>query len=187
MILNQIATHLTAREASPASNGPSRRLFLQGGAAAGGGLVLGLSLSFAVGKAKAAGGDSFAPNAFIRITDNGEVVLIMPYVEMGQGTYTSVPMLIAEELEVALDRLAVELAGFTAALRGEGDPLLGALEEKRCLPSSCREHFPVVFPHSAVEVLVSDLHRDRGLKFPFEGAVEEGGEQGVEFGSGFSL
>ena len=42
------------------------------------------------------------PNAFIRIGGDGQVVLTMPYVEMGQGTYTSVPMLIAEELEVDL-------------------------------------------------------------------------------------
>jgi isoquinoline 1-oxidoreductase beta subunit len=40
----------------------------------------------------------FAPNAFIRISADGRVTLTMPYVEMGQGTYTSIPMLIAEEL-----------------------------------------------------------------------------------------
>jgi len=43
---------------------------------------------------------AFAPNAFIRIGRDGGIVLTMPYVEMGQGTYTSIPMLIAEELEV---------------------------------------------------------------------------------------
>ena len=53
---------------------------------------------------------SFAPNAFIRIGSDGQVVLTMPYVEMGQGTYTSIPMLIAEELEVDLKQVRLEHA-----------------------------------------------------------------------------
>jgi isoquinoline 1-oxidoreductase beta subunit len=42
--------------------------------------------------------------------ESGKVVLTMPYVEMGQGTYTSIPMLIAEELEVDLGDVALEHA-----------------------------------------------------------------------------
>ena len=76
----------------------SRRRFLASTAALGGGLVLSLSLPF--GRSEAAASGDFAPNAFIRIGGDGQVVLTMPYVEMGQGTYTSIPMLIAEELEV---------------------------------------------------------------------------------------
>ena len=53
---------------------------------------------------------SFAPNAFIRIGRDDSVTLVMPYVEMGQGTYTSMPMLIAEELEVSLDQVTLEAA-----------------------------------------------------------------------------
>ncbi|MGY8662790.1 xanthine dehydrogenase family protein molybdopterin-binding subunit [Bradyrhizobium sp. UFLA05-109] len=86
----------------------SRRNFLVAGAAAGGGLMLSLSLPF--GRGEAAAADSFAPNAFIRIGSNGEIVLTMPYVEMGQGTYTSIPMLIAEELEVNLKQIRLEHA-----------------------------------------------------------------------------
>ena len=52
----------------------------------------------------------FAPNAFIRIERDGQIVLTMPYVEMGQGTYTSIPMLIAEELEVDLKQVRLEHA-----------------------------------------------------------------------------
>src|SRR5260370_306487 len=73
----------------------TRRSFLQAGAAAGGGLMLSLSLPFANHDAEAADGDGFAPNAFIRIAGDGQIVLTMPYVEMGQGTYTAIPMLIA--------------------------------------------------------------------------------------------
>src|SRR5499433_3006238 len=50
----------------------------------------------------------FAPNAFLRIDRAGKVTFVMPMIEMGQGTYTSLPMLIAEELEVDLDRIAIE-------------------------------------------------------------------------------
>src|SRR5690349_24329771 len=50
----------------------------------------------------------FAPNAFLRIDRAGKVTFVMPVVEMGQGTYTSLPMLIAEELEVDVDKVAIE-------------------------------------------------------------------------------
>src|SRR5207245_4916321 len=53
---------------------------------------------------------AFAPNAFIRIGRDGRVTLIMCQVEMGQGTYTSMPMLLAEELEVGLDQVQLEHA-----------------------------------------------------------------------------
>ena len=72
--------------------------------------MLSLSLPFANGEAEAADADGFAPNAFIRIESDGQIVLTMPYVEMGQGTYTSIPMLIAEELEVDLKQVRLEHA-----------------------------------------------------------------------------
>ena len=99
----------------------SRRSFLTASAAACGGLLLSLSLPF--GRTEAAASDSFAPNAFIRIGNNGEVVLTMPYVEMGQGTYTSVPMLIAEELEVNLNQVRLEHAPPNEKLYA--NPMLG--------------------------------------------------------------
>ena len=66
---------------------------------------------------------AFAPNAFIRIGSDGQIVLTMPYVEMGQGTYTSIPMLIAEELEVDLNQVQLEHAPPNEKLYG--NPLLG--------------------------------------------------------------
>src|SRR5579871_528829 len=47
----------------------------------------------------------FAPNAFIRIDASGETTLIMPQVEMGQGVYTAVPMILAEELDADFSRV----------------------------------------------------------------------------------
>jgi isoquinoline 1-oxidoreductase beta subunit len=52
----------------------------------------------------------FAPNAFLRIDRTGKVTFVSPMIEMGQGTYTSLPMLIAEELEVDVNRVAIEHA-----------------------------------------------------------------------------
>jgi len=99
----------------------SRRSFLVTSAAIGGGLML--SLSLPLGRSEAANSDSFAPNAFIRIGSDGEVVLTMPYVEMGQGTYTSIPMLIAEELDVTLKQVRLEHAPPNEKLYA--NPLLG--------------------------------------------------------------
>jgi isoquinoline 1-oxidoreductase beta subunit len=92
----------------------SRRKFLTVGAAAGGGLLLGIGLfRLARPGVKVEGAPAavpFAPNAFIRIDRQGHVTLIMPQIEMGQGTYTSISMLIAEELEVGLDQVRPEHA-----------------------------------------------------------------------------
>ena len=113
-----------AAESAQLANGLSRRRFLQAGAAAGGGLMLSMSLPLATGHAEAA--DSFVPNAFMRIGTDGQVTLTMPYVEMGQGTYTSIPMLIAEELEVDLSQVRLEHA--PPDEKRYGNPLLGGLQ-----------------------------------------------------------
>ncbi len=90
--------------------GVSRRSFLKVSGAAGGGFLLSVFLPAARGVADEENAGSFAPNAFIRIEADGRVILTMPYVEMGQGTYTSVPMLIAEELEVDLQHVILQHA-----------------------------------------------------------------------------
>ena len=58
--------------------------------------------------AMADGNPPFAPNAFIRIDNEGPVRLVMPSAEMGQGVYTGCCMLLAEELGVGLDQIKVE-------------------------------------------------------------------------------
>ena len=85
--------------------------------------MLSLILPLANGEAEAADGNGFAPNAFIRIGSDGRIVLTMPYVEMGQGTYTSIPMLVAEELEVDLKQVQLEHAPPNEKLYA--NPLLG--------------------------------------------------------------
>jgi isoquinoline 1-oxidoreductase beta subunit len=116
----------------------SRRGFLKFaamvGAAGGGGLLFGFSVparSQGEGRRSVIGGDGvetpqpgvFAPNAFIQIARSGQVTLIMPKVEMGQGVYTSIPMLLAEELEVPLESVTLDHAPPDGKLFN--DPLLG--------------------------------------------------------------
>src|SRR5262252_10766753 len=90
---------------------PSRRSFLTATSALGGGLLLGLGLPARGEVRDTLTTDApFAPNAFLRIDRAGKVTFVSPQIEMGQGTYTSLPMLIAEELEVDVDKIAIEHA-----------------------------------------------------------------------------
>ncbi len=93
-------------------NTVSRRDFVVALTSAGGGLLLGFRIDapWRVAAAAAATPLEFAPNAFIRIGTDGRVTLIMGQIEMGQGMYTSMPMLVAEELEVGLDQVRLEHA-----------------------------------------------------------------------------
>src|SRR5947208_2499060 len=106
----------------------SRRTFLKA-SAAGGGLLVSFSRPARIGTALAGGAPparDFMPNGFIRIDRDGRVTLIMHKVEMGQGTYTSMPMLLAEELEVDLAQVQLEHAPADDALYAE--PLFGVQE-----------------------------------------------------------
>ncbi len=95
----------------------TRRGFLVTGAAAGGGLFLGLSASGGKGPIPQAGaheGHAQGPidlNARIAIGDDGIVTVTVPRTEMGQGVYTSLPMLAAEELDIDIETIRVEAAG----------------------------------------------------------------------------
>jgi isoquinoline 1-oxidoreductase subunit beta len=76
----------------------SRRQFIKTSALAGGGLLLACHLPFGARDAVAADEAAFAPNAFLRIGKDESVTVIVNKSEMGQGVYTSLPMLLAEEL-----------------------------------------------------------------------------------------
>jgi isoquinoline 1-oxidoreductase beta subunit len=100
---------------TPTSTRPpvSRRQFLQVSTLAGGGLVLGARFHFFGGgeALAAAAGDSALPavlNAFVRITPDGVVTIVAKNPEVGQGVKTMLPMMIAEELDVAWADVRVE-------------------------------------------------------------------------------
>src|SRR5205823_9216752 len=65
----------------------------------------------------------FAPNAFIRIDNTGKTTFVMPQVEMGQGVYTSIAMIMAEELDADWSKVALEHAPPNEKLYA--NPMLG--------------------------------------------------------------
>ena len=118
----------------------ARRRFLAAGAASRGGLLIGFVLpgcdrkssrnekppEAAVGAATTNTSEkspNLAPNAFIRIARDGTVTFIVHKVEMGQGTFTAIPMLLAEEMDVDLHKVRLEQASADNSLYS--DPLLG--------------------------------------------------------------
>ncbi|HWW95174.1 MAG TPA: xanthine dehydrogenase family protein molybdopterin-binding subunit [Vicinamibacteria bacterium] len=89
-----------------------RRAFLKGSAVAGGGLILGFWLPGTRGGSAQAedGPPQYPPNAFIRIRPDGSVTFLIGKSEMGQGVYTALAMLIAEQLECDWSKVRVESA-----------------------------------------------------------------------------
>jgi isoquinoline 1-oxidoreductase beta subunit len=83
----------------------SRREFLTAGAAAGAGLVIGFYLPHGNSHG------TFAPNAYLKIAPNGKITIVVARSEMGQGVRTSLPMILAEELEADWKQITIEQAG----------------------------------------------------------------------------
>src|SRR5215471_18985226 len=85
----------------------SRREFVAAGVAAGAGLVIGFYLPHGEGSHK----ESFSPNAYLRITPDNKVTVVVARSEMGQGVRTALPMILAEELEADWKQIEIEQAG----------------------------------------------------------------------------
>src|SRR6202140_950622 len=85
----------------------SRREFVTAGVAAGAGLVIGFYLPHQSGSHQ----ESFSPNAYLRITPDSKVTIVVARSEMGQGVRTALPMILAEELEADWKQIAIEQAG----------------------------------------------------------------------------
>jgi len=181
----------------------SRRTFLRAGAAAGGGLLVSFGLPARIGAALAAGAQAardFMPNGFIRIDREGHVTLIMHKVEMGQGTYTAMPMLLAEELEVDLSQVRLEHAppddalyaeplfgvqetGGSTSVRGNWEPLRRAGATARSMlvsaaaatwkvePSSCRAANGAVIHGPTGRSLAYGALVDQAARLPVPGGV----------------
>jgi isoquinoline 1-oxidoreductase beta subunit len=85
----------------------SRREFVAAGVAAGAGLVIGFYLPHKSGSPEG----SFSPSAYLRITPDNKVTIVVARSEMGQGVRTALPMILAEELEADWKQIAIEQAG----------------------------------------------------------------------------
>ncbi len=100
----------------------SRRDFLKTSTFTSGGLLMGLVLPAST--AVQAAGTVYTPNAWVHIADNNAITLLTARSEMGQGVFTSMPMLIAEELHVEMSQISVQNAPADAA--AYTNDLLGA-------------------------------------------------------------
>src|ERR1700685_1300612 len=109
------------------SDGVSRRALLTGGLAGGFLLAFHLPVGAAPVNEPVQPPDDtagkFAPNAFIRIDSAGTTTLVMPQVEMGQGVYTALPMILAEELDADFAQVRLEHAPPSDKLYG--NPMFG--------------------------------------------------------------
>jgi len=97
----------------------TRRGFLK--TSAGSALVLGFALPLASTRA-AAQTNTFAPNAWLRITPDNKITVICGSAEMGQGVLTAIPMMLAEELDADWKQVGVEQAPVDAAYN---NPMFG--------------------------------------------------------------
>lgn len=103
---------------------PSRRRFLLTSVSMGAGLTLGVHLT-GCGKQndmetkaseKAGAKKAYEPNAFVRIHPDNTITVIIKHLEMGQGTFTGLATLVAEELDASWDQIKTEAAPANAAL-----------------------------------------------------------------------
>jgi len=85
----------------------SRREFVAAGVAAGAGLVVGFYLPHGGKRSK----EVFSPNAYVRITPENKITIVVARSEMGQGIRTALPMILAEELEADWKQIEIEQAG----------------------------------------------------------------------------
>ncbi len=102
----------------------NRRSFLKTSSTVTGGLMMGVSLGVPLitPSTTQAAGMLYTPNAWVHISDTNIVTILSARSEMGQGVYTSMPMLVAEELNVSLSKIKVAIAppgkAYTNALLG---------------------------------------------------------------------
>ena len=101
--------------ASELTSEVTRRDFIRVGATAGAALTLAFYLpgcgpaeTAGKGAKAAAAGPAFEPNAFLRIGHDGSVTVISKHLEMGQGSYTGLATIVAEELDADWSRVKVE-------------------------------------------------------------------------------
>jgi isoquinoline 1-oxidoreductase beta subunit len=92
----------------------NRRDFLKTGAALGGGLILACHFNVPGPTAGPGRPAPFAPNAFLRVGHDGSVTVIVNKSEMGQGVYTALPMIVAEELACDWKQVRVEASPVAA-------------------------------------------------------------------------
>jgi isoquinoline 1-oxidoreductase subunit beta len=147
----------------------TRRDFLKTSALSAGGLLVGLHLpGFAQFALAAEGG--FRPNAFVRVGTDGRITIFVGQAEMGQGVLTSLPMIVADEMDADLDRVAVEMVGadpafnhpmFGTQVTGGSTSVRGLFDPLRRAGAEAR-HLLVEAAATRLEVETAELRTERG-------------------------
>jgi isoquinoline 1-oxidoreductase beta subunit len=136
----------------------------------------------------------FAPNAFIRIDAAGQTTLVMPQVEMGQGVYTSIPMILAEELDADLAQVKLEHAppndklygnpvfglqvtGNSNSIRAFWKPLRNAGASARAMLVQAAAQQWQVEPASCTTSKGEVIHKDSGRKLAYGELAASAGSQ----------
>jgi isoquinoline 1-oxidoreductase beta subunit len=113
-----MATNPSDLDIRPPQSAMSRRGFLTASLAAGGGILFAATFPSLRDTAKAAGADPGMVTLFARISPSGAVTIFAPNPEMGQGTKTALPMIFAEELDVAWKDVVIEMADYQGGKMG---------------------------------------------------------------------
>jgi isoquinoline 1-oxidoreductase subunit beta len=136
----------------------------------------------------------FAPNAFIRIDSGGKTTLVMPQVEMGQGVYTSIPMILAEELDADFAQLTLQHAppndklygnptfglqvtGNSNSIRAFWKPLRDAGASARAMLVQAAAQQWQVEPASCTTSNGQVMHAESGRKLSYGTLAEAAGKQ----------
>ncbi|MBZ9730615.1 molybdopterin-dependent oxidoreductase [Salegentibacter sp. JZCK2] len=172
---------------SKVKTGMGRRSFIKNVSLAGGGLIIGFNW-LACKRAAEEGGKEmalempdewFEMNGYLKIGDNGVVTIYSPNPEIGQNVKTSMPMLVAEELDVDWKNVIVEqaplntdvftrqLAGGSQSIRQGWEPLrmAGATARKMLLTAAASEWDVSVSELSVENGIISHTDSDRSLGF----------------------
>ncbi|HEV3499010.1 MAG TPA: xanthine dehydrogenase family protein molybdopterin-binding subunit [Bradyrhizobium sp.] len=136
----------------------------------------------------------FAPNAFIRIDNAGKTTLVMPQVEMGQGVYTAVAMILAEELDADFAQVTLEHAppndklygnptfglqvtGNSNSIRAFWKPLRNAGASARAMLIQAAAREWQVEPASCTTANGEVTHKDSGRKLAYGALAASAGSQ----------
>jgi len=178
------------------SNAPSRRDLLAGGLA--GGFLLAFHLPVRAANEPVQPPDvtdgKFAPNAFIRIDNAGKTTLVMPQVEMGQGVYTSIPMILAEELDADFSQVTLQHAppndklygnptfglqvtGNSNSIRAFWMPLRNAGASARAMLVQAAAQQWQVEPASCTTSNGEVAHKESGRKLSYGALADAAGKQ----------
>src|SRR5882757_10463977 len=136
----------------------------------------------------------FAPNAFIRLDHSGNTILVMPQVEMGQGVYTSIPMILAEELDADFSQVMLEHAppsdklyanpvfgiqvtGNSNSIRSFWKPLRTAAASARVMLVQVAAQQWSVEPASCTTANSEVIHKESGRKLSYGALVDAANTQ----------